>query len=67
MRVDRRPVDGLVACAARPGGVSAAVTEAGLMAHQDFVCAEGVAVWAACRRVNDPLPVGRSDELTLHT
>ena len=32
--VERRPVHGLVACAARPGGVSAAVTEAGLMTHQ---------------------------------
>jgi len=29
--VERRPVDGLVACAAGPGGVPAAVAEAGLM------------------------------------
>ena len=45
--VERRPVDGLIACAARPGGVPAAVTEAGLMADQDLARAKGVAVRAS--------------------
>jgi hypothetical protein len=49
--VKRRPVDGLVAGAAGPGGVSAAVSEAGLMADEDLPGAEGVAVRASRRRV----------------
>jgi len=33
VNVERRPVQRLIACAACPGGVSAAVPEAGLMAY----------------------------------
>jgi hypothetical protein len=44
MSVERRPVHRLVACAARPGGVAAAVTEASLIAHERPAGAEGVAV-----------------------
>jgi hypothetical protein len=36
--VERWPVDRLVACAAGPGGVPAAVTEAGLMADESRGC-----------------------------
>ena len=34
--VERRPVHRLIACAACPGGVPAAVTEAGLMPDEDL-------------------------------
>ena len=44
MGVERRPVHRLVACAACPGGVAAAVTEAGVMADEDLVGAEWVPV-----------------------
>ena len=44
MSVEWRPVDGLVACAAGAGGVSAAVTEASLMTHQYRAGAELVPV-----------------------
>ena len=53
--VERRPVHRLIACAAGPGGVPAAVPEAGLMTNQDFTGAEGVAIGAA-RWVGDKLP-----------
>jgi hypothetical protein len=39
--VERRPVHRGVAAAARPGGVSAAVAEAGLVADEDLAGAEG--------------------------
>jgi hypothetical protein len=64
--VERRPVDGLIACAARPGGVPAAVTEAGLTADQDLARAKGVAVRASRRRVGDPLLGRRSYKLAQH-
>jgi hypothetical protein len=54
--VEWRPEHRLIACAARPGGVAAAVTEAGLMADQDLARAKGVSVRAVRRRVSDPLP-----------
>lgn len=47
MGVERRPVHGLVACVAGPGGVAAAVTEASLMAYQHLVRAEYVPFGAA--------------------
>ena len=53
--VERWPVDGLIACAARPCGVPA-VPEAGLVADQHFAGSEFVAGGAARRRVGDPLP-----------
>jgi hypothetical protein len=56
MSVDRRPVHHLVACAAGPGGVPAAVTEASLVADQHVAGAESVAVGAAGWWVGDPLP-----------
>src|SRR6478752_7105505 len=55
--VQRRPVHHGVTDAARPGGVSAAFAQAGLMADQDLVRAEGVPVGAARWWVGDPLPV----------
>ena len=56
MDIERRPIHRLIAAAARPGGVPAAVAEAGLMTHQDLVGAEGVAVGAVRGWVIDPLP-----------
>ena len=41
MGVERRPVHRLIAGAARPGGVPAAVAEAGLMADEDLVRGRG--------------------------
>jgi hypothetical protein len=56
MRVRRRPVHRLIARAACPRGVAAAVTEARLMAHQHLLWTESVPVRAARRWVSDPLP-----------
>ena len=56
MRIERRPVDGVIACAAGPCCVGAAVSEAGLMTDQDFTGSELVPVGASRRRVGDPLP-----------
>ena len=67
MGVEGRPVDRLVACAAGPCGVPAAVAQARLVAHQHLVWAEYVTVGAVGGWLGYPLPVGRSDELTLHT
>lgn len=44
MRIEWRPVHGLVACAARPCGVSTAMTETGLMTDEHFARAEQVAI-----------------------
>jgi hypothetical protein len=63
VRVERRPVHRLVACATGPGGVAAAVSEAGLMPDEDLPGAERVAVRAAARRVGDPLPGRRLHQL----
>ena len=46
----------LIACEAGPGGVSAAVPEAGLMADENLSGTEWVSVGAARRRVGDPPP-----------
>jgi hypothetical protein len=54
--VERRSEHRLIACAARPGGVAADVTEAGLMTDEHLVRAESVPVGAARRWVRDPLP-----------
>ena len=56
VRVEWRPVHRLVARAAGPRGVPAAVPEAGLMADEDLAGAEAVPVRASRRRVGDPLP-----------
>ena len=63
MGVDRRPVHRLIACAARPCGVPAAVAEAGLVPYEDLVGAEGVAVGAALRWVGDPVPGGGLNQI----
>jgi hypothetical protein len=47
VRVEWRLVDRLIACAARPCGVTAAVTKTGLMADQHFAGAECVPLGAA--------------------
>jgi hypothetical protein len=61
------PVYRLIACAARPCGVSTTMSEAGLVPYEDLSGAEGVTVGAAGRWLGYPLPVGRSDELTLNS
>jgi len=66
MRVERRPVHRLVACAARPRGVSAAVPETSLMTNEDLVWPERVPVRASCRRVRDPLPACCLHQLAQH-
>jgi hypothetical protein len=66
VNVQRRAVHRLVACAACPGGVSAAVAKASEVADQHLVGAESVAIGAAGGWLCYPLPVGRSDELALH-
>jgi hypothetical protein len=53
--VERWPVHRLIASAASPGGVPAAVAEAGLVADEDLAGAQDVAVRASGRRVGDPL------------
>jgi hypothetical protein len=57
----------LIACAARPGGVSAAVTETGLIADEDLAGAQRVTVGASRRRVGDPLPGRGLYQLAQHT
>jgi hypothetical protein len=47
--VEWRPLDSLIACAALPGGVPAAMPETGLMAYQGLVGAEIAPVGAVCR------------------
>jgi hypothetical protein len=64
--VERWPVNRLVASAAGPGGVSAAVAEASLVADQDLVGAEGVAVGAVRGWVSDPLPGRGLHQLARH-
>jgi hypothetical protein len=64
--VERWPVHRLVAAAACPGGVSAAVAEARLVADEDLVGAERVTVRAAALWVDDPLPGRRLHELAEH-
>jgi hypothetical protein len=56
----------LVACATRPGGVPAAVTETSLMAHQPLLRAKAVPVRASRRRVGDPLPVRGLNQIAQH-
>ena len=56
MSIERWSVHRLIAGAAVPGGVPAAVAEARHMADEDLVRAEGVAVGASRRWVGDPLP-----------
>ena len=42
------------------------MAEAGLMAYEDLVGAEGVAAWATHGWLGNPLPARCSDRLTLH-
>jgi hypothetical protein len=65
--VERWPVHRLVACAARPRGVSAAVAEAGDMLDEDLVGAELVSVGAARLRLGHPLAVRRLHPLAQHS
>jgi hypothetical protein len=67
VRVDRWPVLGVVARAAGPGGVSAAVPEAGFVADEDLVGAEAVPVRAPSRWVGDPLPARGLHQLAQHS
>ena len=54
--VERRPVHRLVAGAARSGGVSAAMAEAGLMTHQHLTGTEVVPAWAVLWCPHHPCP-----------
>jgi hypothetical protein len=65
MTVQGRAEHSLIARAACPRGVPAAVPETRLMADEHLVGAEPVADGAADRRLGDPLPVGGLDELPL--
>ena len=56
MNVERRPEHRRIAGAARPGGMPAAVTEAGLVTDEDSARAERVAIGASRGWVGDPLP-----------
>ena len=56
MSIERWSVHRLIAGAAVPGGVSAAVAEARDMTDEDLVRAQDVTVWASRRWVGDPLP-----------
>ena len=64
--VERRPEHRLIACAASPSGVPAAVPEAGLMTNEDLTGAELVAVGESRRWVGDPLPGRCLDQLAQH-
>ena len=66
MCIERWPVHRLIAYPARPGGVPAAMPEAGLVADQHFAGAEYVSVGASAGWLGDPLAPAGSDELTLH-
>jgi hypothetical protein len=66
VRVERRPVDRLVACAAGPCCVAAAVTETSLMPDENCTGAKQVAVGAARGRVGDPLPSSGLNKITEH-
>jgi len=60
------PLHRLVACAARPCGVAAAVAEARLVADEHLAGAERVPVLAAGRWVGDPLPARGLHEIAQH-
>jgi hypothetical protein len=64
VRVDRRPIDRLVACAARPGGVSAAVAKACDVADEDLAGAEGVSGQRAGGRTIHAPDVDRTNSPT---
>ena len=67
MHVERRPEHRLVACAARPCGVPAAVPETGLMAYEDLVGAKGCdRSGRETRRVDDPGPGRGLHQLAQH-
>jgi len=61
-----RPVHRLIAGAAGPSRVAAAVTETCLATDMDLTGAECVSVWAARRRVGDPLAVRRLHQFAQH-
>jgi hypothetical protein len=67
VRIERRPVHRDVALSACPGGVTAAVTEAGLMPDEHLAGAEGVPVGGSRWRVEDPLPGRGLYELAQHS
>jgi hypothetical protein len=56
--VERRPANGLVPWAARPGSLAATVPETCLMPYRYLAGAERMSVRAANRRIRDP-PLGR--------
>jgi hypothetical protein len=63
--VEGRPVHRLIAGAADPCGVPAAVAEAGLMTDENLAWAESMPVGAARRWVDDPR-LGRLYQLAQH-
>ena len=66
MGVERRPIHHGIAGSAGPGGVSAAVAEAGLMPDQNFAGAEHMPVGAPRRWAGDPLPARGLHQLAQH-
>ena len=67
VRVERRPIHRLIACAAMSTGVSAAaMAEAGDVPDEDLVRAEAVRIGASRRWVGDPLPGRRLNQLAQH-
>ena len=55
MRVQRRPVHRLIATAARPGGVTAAVPEAHLVADEDLPWGRGGSRWGIGWALRSPI------------
>jgi hypothetical protein len=64
--VERRPVHRPIALSTGPGGVAAAVPEAGLMTDEDFTGSELVPVGASARWAGDPLPGRRLHQIAQH-
>jgi hypothetical protein len=62
--VERRPEHRLIACATRPRGVAATVPEARLVTDEHLAGSEGVAVGAAGRREDDPLPGSGANQIS---
>jgi len=64
--VHRRPIHGLIACAALRGGVSAAVAGARDVSDEDLIRAQCVPVRASRRQARDPLAVRGLHQLAQH-
>jgi hypothetical protein len=61
--VERRPEHRLIARAARPRGVPAAVPKAGLVTHEHRAGAKVVAAWAMHGWSGDPMPAAIPNQI----